>query len=449
MKDRRKIQILAVLAVLSMALFAMAFQGGNAAGQIAPAPNFTATDHLNRTFSLDESAGTVTIIHVTQLESPLCIECEAQMQGQIRELARLSEDNGTEVSIITFNIRKNSYSDEGWQLAKDWYGINATWHWVEEYEPFPSASLYQKYWEVDNSFANPSLIMIDAEQNVVGVYHVYCIGTGELDGVQTAESLSADVAEIQAGEWNEFRGEISPGITLAGMFLLGILTSLSPCSVALLIVMISYIGSGSGNAEPKVARKRGFGMGMLFTLGMTLTFFLIGLLVAYVGLFIEMSAMFYLIVGIILVILGINAIKPLNLTDNLRRLFRKEQDAGDEPKNTFMDRISKRSEYLGAFILGLLFTIGWAPCAMSLVFPVLVMMLTQEFTVLTGGIMMAAFGLGHGIIIVPICTATGDVKGRLGNKLVKAGKWVQPGFGIVIILMGLMFAVRFWGWNLW
>ena len=74
-------------------------------------------------------------------------------------------------------------------MAKDWYDINITWNWVEEHEPYPAAGQYQKYWEVGGSFSNPSIILIDPDMNVVGVYHVYCIGSGELDGVQTAESL--------------------------------------------------------------------------------------------------------------------------------------------------------------------------------------------------------------------------------------------------------------------
>ena len=183
---------------------------------------------------------------------------------------------------------------------------------------------------------------------------------------------------------------------------------------------------------------------------MTLMFFLIGLLVSYVGLFIEMSAAFYLIAGIVLAILGINAIKPLGLGELASRLRgSNSSDETMESKDRFIDRISRQSEFLGSFLLGMFFTVGWAPCAISLVFPVIVMMLTQDFTLLTGGIMMAAFGLGHGLIIVPICTATGDVKGRLGNKLVKAGKWMQPGFGIVIVILGVIFALRFFGFNLW
>ncbi len=437
------------LAILS----AMAFIALPAYAQedFPPAIDFTATDHLNQTFSLSDFSGDIIILHITQLENPLCIECEEQMGNQIIELAELAGRNDPDINIVTLNIRKNEYSDPGWELAESWYDVNITWHWVEDFEPFSASAPYQNYWEVNGSFSNPSIILINQDFEVVGVYHVYCIGVGELDAVQTADSLAQDSSDIISGDWGEFRGQTSDGITLAGMFALGIITSISPCSIALLIVMVSYIGSLKEESQtPSQTRKKGFMMGIAFTLGMTLMFFLIGILVSYVGIFIEMSTAFYLLAGIILIMLGINAIRPLGLGELVNRLRGSKSSDGElESKDKIIDKISRRSEITGSFFLGMFFTIGWAPCAISLVFPVVVMMLTQDFTLLTGGIMMAAFGLGHGLIIVPICTATGDVKGRLGNKLVKAGKWIQPGFGIVIVILGIIFALRFFEMNLW
>ncbi|MCK5398014.1 MAG: cytochrome c biogenesis protein CcdA [Thermoplasmata archaeon] len=447
----KTIVLMLALSMAFVSVSAIAVMTVSAQEELPFAGDFTVTDHLNRTFSLNDLSGDIIILHITQLENPLCIECEEQMNHQIMELASLATSNEQNISIVTLNIRKNEYSDPGWELAESWYDVNITWHWVEEFEPYSASSLYQNYWEMNGSFSNPSIILIDQELRVAGVYHVYCIGVGELDGVQTADSLAKDASDIMYGDWGEFRGHTSDGVTLAGMFALGIITSISPCSIALLIVMISYIGSiDDGSQTPRDTRKKGLKIGIAFTLGMTLMFFLIGLLVSYVGLFIEMSAAFYLIAGIILAILGINAIKPLGLGELASRLGGSKSSDGElQSKDRFIDKISSQSEFLGSFMLGMFFTVGWAPCAISLVFPVIVMMLTQDFTLLTGGIMMAAFGLGHGLIIVPICTATGDVKGRLGNKLVKAGKWVQPGFGIVIVILGVIFALRFFGFNLW
>ncbi|MFO8078217.1 MAG: cytochrome c biogenesis protein, partial [Thermoplasmatota archaeon] len=66
-----------------------------------------------------------------------------------------------------------------------------------------------------------------------------------------------------------------------------------------------------------------------------------------------------------------------------------------------------------------------------------------------GGLMLFVFGLGHGIPIIPLCAVTSSVRGKLGNKYVKAGKWMQRVFGLVIIAIGVLMALRFWGIYLW
>jgi cytochrome c-type biogenesis protein len=378
------------------------------------------------------------------------------MRDQILELAALADGNDQNVSIITLNIRKNQYSDDGRTLAENWYGINVTWHWVEEYEPFTATGQYQQYWEVDGSFANPSLILIDPDLDVVGVYHVYCIGRGELDGVQTADSLMTDIEMIMAGDWGGFMGDVSTGITFGGMFVLGIVTSFSPCSILLFFTLISYIGSlREAYQEEEIPGKdwkKGLWIGLCFTLGMSLVFLMFGFLISYVGLFIEMSTVFYLVAGIILIILGLNAIKSFReLLSRLRPSKQPEEPGIDTTikGGKLIHRLGRRSVYMTSFLLGILFSVGWAPCAISLVFPVVVLMLTQSYSLLMGGMLMFTFGLGHGIVVIPFCVATGEMKGRIGNRFISASKWIQMRFGLVIIVIGIIFALRFWDFNLW
>lgn len=61
---------------------------------------------------------------------------------------------------------------------------------------------------------------------------------------------------------------------------------------------------------------------------------------------------------------------------------------------------------------------------------------------------MFVFGIGHGIPIIPLCALTSSVRGKVGNKYVVVGKWMQRIFGILIIIIGIIMAVRFWGFNL-
>ncbi len=462
--------IAAAIILATVGTFAMS---RNVAAEIVPAPDFTAVDHLGRTFSLNESLGKVTMIHVTQLESPICIECEAHMVDQMRELAELQND--PDISVITLNVRKNPYSPDGWTLARDWWGINVTWHWVEEMDPYAIAGQYQEYWDVNGNFANPSLIMIDSEQNVVGVYHIYTMNSGEADGIQTADSLREDAAEIMAGEWTVFRGQTGT-TTYLGVFLLGILSTFSPCSLFMLFAIISFIVSSGNRARRQTAgtgvvfevlspeRKQpghgnaggsdwrsGLWVGMTFSLGMVLIFALFGALASYIGVFIESSTAFSLIVGITLAILGINIVWPLG--DAFRRLFSRGggQACGAEEDNTkrLMRRLEGVNQGVVGVILGILFTVGWTPCALAMVLPVLVMIISGKVTLIAGIGLMCAFALGRAVVVTTFCAAIGGMKSRIYGKFLTAGKWIQPIFGAAMIALGVIYALRYWGFNLW
>jgi cytochrome c-type biogenesis protein len=202
------------------------------------------------------------------------------------------------------------------------------------------------------------------------------------------------------------------------------------------------------NSKLKKISIQGLWIGIVFTLGMAFIFFIFGLIISSLSIFIEASAIFYLISGIILVILGFNVFKPL------KELIKIKPTGGDnsrfiEKGQKMFFNMSEKSIYLGAFFLGILFSIGWAPCAISLMMPVFILMLSQKIPILFGGLMLFVFGLGHGIPIIPLCAVTSSIRGSLGNKYVKAGKWMQWIFGIIIIFIGLIMALRFWGINFW
>jgi len=438
-----------IIFILILAFFPSLLQTGQYG--IKPAPDFTAVDENGIEFSLSDYRSNVTLIHITGLETPLCIECEEEMIGQLEQLEKLSKSND-DVKIITINIRKNPYSTTGKSIAEQTYGINISWNWVEDFEPYQFAGLYQEYWTYNGAFSNPTIVLIDTNSSIVGVYNIYTLGKGKIDGIQTAESLNQDIQQIKSGEWSEFKGgKYNEGITFIGIFALGILTALSPCSIALLVAMISYVGSLQKQNEKENIKKysiQGIWIGIVFTLGMAFVFFIFGLIISSVGIFVEISTMFYLISGIVLIILGINVFKPLKEIISNKKEGKTISQVMDKGKNIFLT-LSKKSIYLGAFFLGVLFSIGWAPCAMSLMMPVFILTLSQKISIIMGGLLLFVFGLGHGIPIIPLCAVTSSVRGKLGNKYVTAGKWMQKIFGVIIIVIGIIMTIRFWGINLW
>jgi len=451
----------AALALLSG--FLMYWTERSPQGVYEPADLFTSTDFTGSEFSLSDNAGKVTIIHFTQLENPLCIECEDSIRSQIEELEALVSSNNSQVEVITVNIRKNVYSEDGWRMAEAWYGTNITWHWVEEFEPYPISGNYIQFWQMDGAFSNPSIVLIDQDLMVVGVYHVYCIGNGVIDGVQDASSLAEDAESITSGTWVT-DGDAAArwgSVTVGGMFLLGVVTSFSPCSIALLMAVISFVGAASTSRADTRTEEPVLGIGLrigiAFTAGTGAVFLVFGLFISYMGDFLQMSTTFYLIARAVLVVLGLNMLFPITtwVKQGLSALAIRQsgQACGlPETKGKTVGRIqalSQRSPDLAGVVLGVLFSVGWAPCALSLTLPVMILLVTQDISMLTGGLMMLAFGLGHGAAIIPFCAATGEIKSAVGNRYVLVAKWIQIAFAVIVVCLGALFMARFVGLKLW
>ena len=463
------------------------------------APDFRATSWDNKSFNLSDLEGSPVVLHITNIEDPLCIECEESLLGQVKELAALKAMH-PEVQIVTLNLRKNPYSMDGRELAQTWWEVNVTWPWTEDLDPYPIGSKYLDYWTVRGGSSNPTIVLIDKEGRIGPVYHVYRVGEGAEDGVQKAESLLDDLQDLNesillgqrdasstggqdAGPeaetgilstlWTRMENEVSrKDVTIFGMFLLGIFTSLAPCSIALMIAVFSYVMTVRRKDEYLRASastsKEGFMIGIAFTLGMAVVFFVLGLFISQVGVLFRDSKIFDLLAGSIMVLLGISSFKPLGeviepVTTRMRRDRANTDDPSSEnsaepleEKKSLMQKavefslnLFRYSAFIGAFTLGIFFALGWAPCALSMVMPVLIWLASQDVAPLVGGTMLFFFGIGHGVPIIPITTFSRMVGGRIGEKYVSVGEWTSKIFGLLVILVGLVYAARYFGYLLW
>jgi cytochrome c-type biogenesis protein len=429
---------------------------------VGAAPNFTIADVNGSSFSLGDLKGAPAIIHITNIEIPICKECEKDLKSQIDELAKLKNAH-PDTQILTINLRKNSYSDDGRSLAQTWWQVNISWIWIEDLEPYQVAGKYFDYWNVRGGFSNPTLLLIDTKGRIAGIYHVYRVGEGEIDGVQNAEFLYEKLEELKRSEWTSLEGEISKqNVSALGMFFLGIVTSLAPCSIALMIAVFSYVLTIRRKDEylrkSTSTSKEGFMIGVAFTLGMAIVFFVLGLFISQVGLLVRDSRFFDLVAGTIMILLGISNISPLEekLGPVISLLRPNPQGEVHERGESLIQKsvktsigLFKYSAFIGAFTLGIFFALGWAPCALSMVFPVLIWLASQNVTPLAGGMMLFVFGLGHGVPIIPIATFSRAVGGRIGDKYVSIGKWTTKFFGLLVIAVGLVYAARYFGFVLW
>ncbi len=462
-KDKRSLisGLITIFVILSSLLILSSSTGLSQEGS---APDFQAVDIQGNNVSLSDFRGEVVLLHITNIENPLCRECEQALNAQTSQLSLLAQKD-PKINIVTLNVRKNPYSKDGCTLAKDWWDINVTWPWIEDYEPYLLTGKYIDYSTIEGGFANPTLILIDKDGKVAGLYHVYQLGKGEIDGIQSADTLYSDLKSVEQGKVSGFKGITSgQGVNYLGMFFLGIVTSLSPCSVALLLAMFSYVMTARRKEEylkkSASASKEGFMIGVAFTLGMAMVFFVVGLFLSDIGVFIRQARFFDLAAGLLMIVLGINIIKPIGeIIEPVRsRLSFRKADPDDPPaeKKGIMEwlvnismELFKYSAFIGAFTLGVFFALGWAPCAVSLVFPVLIWLISQNVTPLGGGLMLFVFGVGHGVPVIPIATFSRAVGGQIGEKYISAGKYVTKVFGLAVIVIGLVYAVRYLGFKLW
>ncbi|VVB71392.1 Thiol-disulfide oxidoreductase ResA [uncultured archaeon] len=178
MSLRYKRSLISGLITLFVILSSLIIQSSSTGfSQEISAPDFKAVDLDGNNVSLSDYRGEVVLLHITNIESPLCRECENALNAQTRQLSLLAKkDPG--LKIITLNIRKNPYSKDGRTLASAWWNINVTWPWIEDYEPYPLTGKYINYSTQDGGFANPTLILIDREGTVESLYHVYQLGKG-------------------------------------------------------------------------------------------------------------------------------------------------------------------------------------------------------------------------------------------------------------------------------
>jgi cytochrome c-type biogenesis protein len=460
--SKKRLQSAAFILLFALVFLAI-FSSPVFAADAIKAPQFTATGVDGKNFSLSDFAGAPLILHITNIEIPLCVECEESLKGQVEELARLKAAHQA-VQIVTLNLRKNSYSRDGKSLAEKWWKVNITWPWAEDIEPYNIASKYLDYWNVRGGSSNPTILIIDKDGNIAAVYHVYRVGEGVQDGVQSSEKLYQKLQDVGGSDWKGLEGEVfRQDVSAFGMFLLGILTSLAPCSIALMIAVFSYVMTIRRKDEylrNSVSTSReGFMIGIAFTFGMAAVFFVLGLFISQVGLFIRDSRVFDLIAGLIMILLGISNIKPLEeILEPVRSRIRSYRGEGEycETRKSLLQRsveasvaLFKHSSFIGAFTLGIFFALGWAPCALSMVLPVLIWLASQNITPLAGGVMLFIFGIGHGVPIIPIATFSRAVGGRIGEKYVSVGAWTTKFFGLLVIVVGVVYAVRYAGFLLW
>jgi len=214
-----------------------------------------------------------------------------------------------------------------------------------------------------------------------------------------------------------------PSLAILAVFAGGLISAASPCVLAVIPLVIGYVGGYSqGN------RRKAVSYSLIFALGLAIAFTLLGAAAGFIGSFLGLTGKyFYWAVAVIAVLMGLS----------LLGLF--------EVRIPFKNKMQiKTGGLLGAFLMGLLFGVVSAPCAT----PVLVVILAYVATkgqVFYGTLLLFVYSLGHCALIVLAGIVTGFVESFAKSKgAMGFSTYAKKLSGALIVLVGAyVFYVNF------
>ena len=220
-----------------------------------------------------------------------------------------------------------------------------------------------------------------------------------------------------------FQDQLNSGSVWAflSVFLLGFLTSLTPCVYPVIPVIMGFVGSRSHGKKAKA-----FSLSLFFVLGLAVVYSLLGVIAAETGSVIGASfqnPLFVIVIALVFVAMGLS----------MAGLFDIPVPAAIAAK---AQGGARRNQWLGAMIVGAGSGFIAAPCAGPVVIA-LVTFISQTGDLLLGFGLMFSFALGMGVIFLLVGTFSG-----LMSSLPQGGGWMERIkllFALLLIGAGIYF----------
>lgn len=218
-------------------------------------------------------------------------------------------------------------------------------------------------------------------------------------------------------------------LIFSSVFIAGVLSFFSPCILPLLPVYISILSTdeqGSVTKRSKFLLKWNINFHLLsktaiFVAGLSTSFVLLGFGAGYLGSVLN-TKWFIVACGIVVVLLGLHQMGLFHLP-----ILNRE-------KKVQMNR-SKKRDFIGTYLLGFTFSMGWTPCIGPILGAVLGLS-ASEGQALYGAFLMFIYALG---LLIPflIIALFSDILLRKVKKMNQHMNKLKIAGGIIIIIMGL------------
>lgn len=232
--------------------------------------------------------------------------------------------------------------------------------------------------------------------------------------------------DIVPSQWLEsISVAISANIWLAPLLALlaGILTSVTPCALTSVPLIIGYVG-GTGQRDAK----RAFRLSVVFSTGMATTFTILGTAASLLGRLMQgVGSWWYILLGILMLLM---ALQTWEIFDFI-------------PSSYAISKNTKRG-FFGAFLAGILGGFFSSPCATP-VLVVLLAMVAKGGSLLWGILLLLLYSLGHSFLVLIAGTSVGFVhKLSSSEKYGGISKLLRIFMGSLIVLIAFyMFYLGF------
>ncbi len=216
--------------------------------------------------------------------------------------------------------------------------------------------------------------------------------------------------------------EVDIGIAIA--FTAGVFSFLSPCVLPLVPSYLTFVtGMSLEDLQEGVNRKATFIHSLLFVIGFSSIFILLGASASFLGQFFRAYQDWIArIGGVIIIVLGMHLAGVFKLTPLMRE---KRIHLHDKPAG-----------YLGTLGVGMAFGAGWTPCIGPILGAILTYGATQD-TMWAGVGLLSVYSLG---LAVPFLTASLALDWFL-QTFQKFRRWIpiiEKSSGILLIVLGVL-----------
>ena len=220
-----------------------------------------------------------------------------------------------------------------------------------------------------------------------------------------------------------FSTQSSIYILFGAAFLGGLISSISPCSLSMLPLIIGYIGGYSDEKPLKTLLQM-----IVFVIGSGIVFSIIGAICALTGKMFIGNPYFALIVASIIMIMGLKILGFLEF--DLPPIIK------EIPKNEF------NNDFLYPLILGAVFALIGTPCSTPILASIMAFA-SISAKISSAVIMLFLFSIGQGLILILAGFITSKIK--TSEKFYQLSEKIMKFSGILLILVSLYIFYKIFG----